>query len=287
MKRYKVEKDGVLEVGQIMYTKKYIFSLDRQLCKGCQLCMLVCPRNAVSIIPQEDVDGQAVASKIDINENICDFHGICAVVCPFSAIKISVNGDETLNAVKMEVFPTLTRDISIDTSLCEEDCTTCEEVCPLGIMSVTKNDGKTEVDVKTELCASCRVCWDECPSQCVDVSKFIEGSIQINSEHCPEGCTRCLDVCPLDAIDIDDDDKVYAKNLNCIYCGACKTVCPNDEALTIVRTALLHSPVSSGAWNKGLEKLTSTAGLMRELAAERNSKLRTTVQSLERTEESE
>lgn len=287
MKRYKVEKDGVLEVGQIMYTKKYVLSVDRDLCKGCELCALVCPREAITLVPQEDIDGQAVAPKIDVNENICDFHGICAVVCPFAAIKIAVNGDETLNAVKMEVFPTLTRDFTVDTSLCEEDCTTCEEVCPLNIVTVTKKDGKVDVAVKIDQCAGCKICWDECPSQCIEVSKFIEGSITIVSDKCQEGCTRCLDVCPLDALDIDDNDKVYAKNMNCIYCGACKTVCPNEDALSIVRTAILHSPVSSGAWNKGLEKLTSTAGLMRELAAERISKLRTTVKSLERTEENE
>ena len=287
MKRYKVEQDGVLEVGQVMYTKKYVLTLDRELCKGCELCMLACPRECIKLVPSEDIDGKAVAPTVDIDENVCDFHGICAVVCPFNAIRIAVNGDETINAVKMGVFPTLTRDISIDSSLCEEDCFTCEEVCPLGIIAVSKDEDKTNVDVKTELCAGCRICWDECPSQCIEVTKFIEGSITINSEHCPEGCTRCLDVCPLDAIYIDDEDRVYAKNNYCVYCGACKMVCPNDEALTLIRTSIQHSPISSGAWNKGLEKLTSTAGLMRELAAERIGKLRTTVKSLERTEENE
>ena len=287
MKRYKVDKDGILEVGQIMYTKKYVLTLDRSMCKGCELCMLACPREAITLLPQQDLDDKAVAHIVDIDENICDFHGICAVVCPFSAIKIAVNGDETLNAVKMEVFPTLTRDLTVDDSKCQEECTTCEEVCPLQIMKLTKENGATKVDVNVEECAGCRICWDECPEQCIEVSKFVEGSIQINTSDCPEMCSRCLDVCPVDAIDIGDDDLVFPKNLNCIYCGACKLVCPKEDAITITRTSILHSPVSSGAWNKGLEKLTSTAGLMRELAAERALKLKTTVKSLERTEENE
>jgi len=276
MKRYKREQDNKLEVGLVMYTKNWSLSLDRNLCKGCELCKLVCPRNAITLVPTEDVDGKAQAPLVDVDENICDFHGICAVVCPFNAIRILTNGEEELPAVKSEVFPILTRDIEVDNKRCEPGCKKCEESCPIGVISV--NEGT--VDVRKDYCASCPVCWMECPTDAVRVTKFIEGSIQLQPELCPEGCHKCLDVCPVDAMGLDEEGKVYAKDIYCIYCGACKLVCPTEGALALERTAIRHSPVKSGAWNKGLEKITSTKGLMRELVAEGADKAREAILSL-------
>jgi len=277
MKRYKKELDGFLEVGQVLYTKHFALSLDRSLCKGCELCRLACPRHAVKLVPSESKDGKAVAHTVDIDENKCDFHGICAVVCPFNAIKLTMNGREEIPAVSKGVFPVLTRDIKADRAQCEPGCKKCEEVCPLGIVSV-KDDG---IDIQKELCAGCQICWMECPSDAIEVTKFIEGSIQITPELCPEDCRNCLDVCPVNALDMGVDGKVFARDINCVYCGACRQVCPNREALKIERTALRHSPVDSGAWNRGLERLTSTAGLMRELAAERAIKARSAIHNLQ------
>ena len=282
MKRYKKEPNGALEVGQVLYTKHFALRLDRDLCKGCQLCKLVCPREAVSLIPQPDVDGKARPPLVDIDESKCDFHGICAVVCPFSAIRISMNGDYELPAVAKEVFPVLTRDIAADNGRCKPGCKKCEEACPLGIVCVNTEAG--EVDIKRDLCAGCQICWMECPEDAIEVSKFIEGSIRIDGSACPEGCKRCLDVCPVNAMALDENGKVFAKDMYCVYCGACLEVCPAEGALKIARTAIRHSPVNSGAWHKGLEKLTSTAGLMRELGAERAGRARTAVQNLQSAE---
>ena len=281
MKRHKKERDGVLEISHVLYTKRFHLFLDRQLCKGCQLCKLICPREAISLIPSEDADGKALASKVDIDENICDFHGICAVICPFSAIKISVNGDEELPAVKLNVFPTLIRDIEADSGRCENGCNKCERVCPIGIISVSETGGKPQVNIKKELCTGCRNCYMECPRGAVEVRKFIEGNITIDSKKCPEGCKRCFDVCPLGALEIGEDKKVFVKDIFCIYCGACLEVCPAEDALTIERTSFRHTSIDSGAWNKGLEKVTSPAGLMRELAAEKTDKIRKAVANLQ------
>ena len=232
-------------------------------------------------MPAEDADGKAVAPIVDIDENICDFHGICAVICPFSAIKISINGDEELPAVKMNVFPTLVRDIEVDTQRCEAGCKRCEETCPINIISVNETGGKPDVDIKKDLCAGCRVCHMECPTGAVEVRKFIEGNIAIDSENCPDGCKRCLDVCPVDALEIGEDKKVFAKEMFCIYCGACVEVCPAEDALYVERTAIKHTPIDSGAWHKGLELVTSAKAMMRELAAEKTDKIRKAVANLQ------
>jgi len=278
MKRYKKEQDGKLNVGLVMYTKHYKLEVDRALCKGCQLCRLVCPKEAISRIPQADADGKAVAPLVDADEAKCDYCGICALACPFSAMKININGNERPPVLAYEVFPEYIRDIQVDNAKCKPDCKDCEEICALKALSVNTEVG--EVSVKKDLCAGCTACWQECPEEAITVSKFIEGSIDIDTSKCPEGCTRCADVCPVNAIAVEDGE-VFASDYTCIYCGACLEVCPEEGVIKVERTAIRHTPVESGAWNKGLEKLTSAEGLQRERAAESAAKARAALENKE------
>jgi formate hydrogenlyase subunit 6/NADH:ubiquinone oxidoreductase subunit I len=62
--------------------------------------------------------------------------------------------------------------------------------------------------------------------------------------------------------------------LFCTYCGACKAVCPVDEALTLKRTKIIHTPIHSGAWNKALQRLTSPVDAAKELKAASSRKAR-------------
>lgn len=286
MKQYKIERDGELEIGQIYYTKRFKLTVDRSLCKGCDLCRIVCPRNAIRVLSAEKTEGgKTLPPKIDIDEKLCDYHGICSIICPFNAIKITRNDGEELPVLTQDVFPKLTRDIAAQSEKCKPGCKKCAETCPIGIISVREESGKTAVDIDKDYCAGCQICWQECPENAIAVTKFYEGAISIEQESCPEGCHACLDVCPVNAMSLAEGGKVQVNNLFCIYCGACKNVCPNPEALSIERTAVRHTPVESGAWNRGLEKLTSVAGLNRELAAKRSSKVRASIKSLSRGEE--
>jgi len=281
MKCYKKELDGKLEAGQILYTKRFTLTVDRALCRGCQICALACPKQVMARIPQADVDGRAVAPLVDLDEKKCDFCGICALACPFSAITVTakaLNKDLADNRVSADIYPTLARDIKVDNAMCKPGCRDCEEACPLGVLSVNTQLG--EVAVKTELCAGCPICWMECPEEAISVTKFIEGSIDIDTEKCPEGCQRCADVCPVNAIALEDGE-AFANDYNCIYCGACLEVCPEKDALRIERTAIRHSPVDSGTWHKALERLTSAEGLQRELAAESAAKARAAAKNQE------
>ncbi len=111
------------------------------------------------------------------------------------------------------------------------------------------------------------------------VRKFLQGKLSIHPERCPEGCKDCLDVCPIDgALYLSNEDrKVRENELYCVYCGACKIVCPVDEALELKRTRIIHTPVRSGAWNKALERLTSSVEMTKELKTKGSRKARESV----------
>jgi 4Fe-4S ferredoxin len=132
------------------------------------------------------------------------------------------------------------------------------------------------LDIQKENLSNLQVCEFKCAPGVIKVRKFLEGKIAIDQGKCPEGCTDCLDVCPITgALYLSDDGKkVYVNELFCDYCGACKVVCPVDDALTLKRTAVLHTPVHSGTWNKALERLTSPVDAVKELKARGFQKLR-------------
>ena len=279
--------------------KDYKLALDKTRCVGCQICSLACPKDAIKLEKQPKAQGEkAKKAKVDIDLAKCNFCGICDVSCPYGAIKLTLNGEHALSVLDKESFPQLTRDIKVDTRHCPKDCVECENACPLNLIKINRltYDGKpvenlealtpsqrkhvqVNLAIQKEYCPTCRVCEFKCAPGVIKVRKFMEGKIAINQAKCPEGCTDCLDVCPITgALYLSDEDKkVHVNELFCDYCGACKAVCPVDEALTLKRTKILHSPVRSGAWNKALEKLTSPTEMAKELKARGSQKAKDSV----------
>jgi 4Fe-4S ferredoxin len=130
-----------------------------------------------------------------------------------------------------------------------------------------------------DLCPCCGWCQEACPDHLIRVQKIFYGTAEINSEKCPEGCKDCLDMCPVNAIFLDDSKKAHINNKVCIYCGACKNICPIEGAIEINRTGVRVTPVKSGAWNKALEKLTSTKTFVKELKTKSSIKIHRQVQA--------
>jgi 4Fe-4S ferredoxin len=299
LKTVKKDTANALTLEWILHVKHYKLILDKTRCVGCQICSLACPKDAIQLEKQSKVEGKKTEkTKVDIDLGKCNFCGICDVSCPYGAIRFTLNGEHVLSVLDKESFPELIRDIKVDTRQCPKDCAECEDACPLSLIKIIRlgYDGKPiediasispnqwkrvhiNLDIQKEYCPTCRVCEFKCVPGAIKVKKFIEGKIAIDQKKCPKGCTDCLDICPIKgALYLSDkDNKVHVIELFCDYCGACKVVCPVDEALTLRRTKIHHTPVRSGTWNKALEKLTSAAGTVKELKARGSQRAKETV----------
>ncbi|MEM3731078.1 MAG: 4Fe-4S dicluster domain-containing protein [Candidatus Bathyarchaeia archaeon] len=300
LKTLKKDSPEALTLEWILHVKNYKLTLDKKLCVGCEICALACPKEAIKLEKQPKLPGEnARKAKIDINLAKCNFCGICDILCPYGAIKVTLNGEHALAVVEKESFPKLVRDIQVDTSKCPVGCVECEKACPLnlikvgwlaadgklvedlGVLSEKERGGlKVKVEIKKDLCPCCRICEFKCPEDALHVSKFFHGKILIYPEKCPEGCKNCLDVCPITgALYLSEEDKkVHVNEMFCVYCGACKIVCPVNEALELKRTKVNHTPVRSGAWNKALERITSPVEMSKELKAKGSKKLMESVE---------
>lgn len=264
LKLLKHEVGTKLKIEQILYRKRYALILDRSRCWGCDLCNTVCPRQAIELKVQTKEGPQTNTKRVlvDVDPTKCDYCGMCVCICPFGALKVFIDGETSINVEKTESFPHLIKEIRISAELCDPHCTECMDLCPLKINLYMLKRGAIE------LCPCCRWCQVVCPVEgAIQVRKIFTGTIKIRQEKCPEGCKDCLDACPVNAMFLDDNGKVQANDTVCIYCKACLNVCPKEGAIEIQRTGIHHSPVKSGAWNKALEKLTSTVGLVKELRA--------------------
>lgn len=298
LKTRKIDAADALTLEWILHVNNYKLSLDKSRCVGCQICSLACPKEAITLTKQSKIeDSKTKHAEVDVDLSKCNFCGICDVACPYGAIRVTINGQHSVNVIAKESFPELIRDIKADPRKCPSECTECENVCPLDLIFLSKSiEGrpisdvaflspdqkekvKTSLVIQKEFCPTCKICEYKCPHGVIKVRKTFEGNITIDQNKCPEGCRDCLDVCPITgALNLEEGSgKVKVNESVCVYCGACKAVCPVDQALSVKRTKVLHTPVHSGAWNKALERLTSTTDTAKELKAKGLQKAKETV----------
>jgi len=299
MKELKTNTQNELKIERLLHARHYSLILDKNLCKGCEICSIVCPREAITITKAIKKDGEkAKPPTIDVSTEKCSYCGMCEPICPFNALQVQVNNEHVVPVIEKESFPNLIREIEVDTTKCDVGCIDCEKACPLNLIKVTfltangkevkpedvgtqpnRQDLKVKVDIKKELCPCCRLCEMTCPKDAIHVRKIMHGLLNISLEKCPKGCQDCLDVCPIPgALFVNGDSKVLPNETFCVFCGTCKLACPVEGALKMDRKSIHHTPVSSGAWNKALEKLTSTNEYSKEAKSKGWMKAQTAVE---------
>jgi len=299
MKELKMDNEDELTIERLLHAKHYALTLNKAQCVGCEICKIICPREAIEIKKQTKVQGEKAQKPVfDVSAQKCSYCGMCVPICPFDALRVKVNGEPVVSVVEKESFPQLIHEIEVDASKCNLDCVECEKACPLNLIKVAlftsegkeiphedvksypnKSDLKVQVDIKKEQSPCCRLCEVKCPEGAIHVRKIFHGLLDISLEKCPVGCQDCLDVCPIPgALFLDGDGKVHPNEAFCVFCGACKIACPVEGALTMERRSVYHTPVKSGAWNKAIEKLTSMKEYSKESQMKRALKVQQSIE---------
>jgi 4Fe-4S ferredoxin len=255
-----------------MVLRRSELTLDRERCCGCVICSLVCPREAITLSAGELIEGRVVtAPGVDIDGSKCSLCGECAATCPTHAYHMTVDGKAEIPVIRGEAFPYLLHKIQVNQAAASASADVSYiDRCPTGSISaqIERNMAgevvsvsKVEVDRST--CISCTHCMELGPAGAFAVTKPYAGNVYLNVALCPEGCQACADVCPSDAITWDGK-RVSVDDRFCIHCGACEHVCPVAGAIHVVRTAIQHTPIESGAWARALDKLVSYGEVSRE-----------------------
>jgi 4Fe-4S ferredoxin len=255
-----------------LHTKHYSLILDKNKCTGCGICGEICPKEAIELQkPLNNEKKNASAPTLKIIKEKCQYCGMCEAICPFGALKTEINGKHLIPVVENDSFPQLLREIKIDESKYGQEILEIEEICPLGCIEINvqyldeAENFKIKISIDKDSCPCCGICQERLPKGAIKIKKFMYGNIRINSEKCPNNCHVCSDVCPIPNVLLLSNKKMNVNETNCVYCGTCKISCPEEGALEFNRNIIRHTKIHSGAWNKALEKITSTKAVMKEL----------------------
>lgn len=72
-------------------------TIDTERCKGCGLCVKVCPNNCIEISQESNKAGYFPA--VFTNEN-CTGCAMCALICPDAIIRVTRTGDIPIQPVQ-------------------------------------------------------------------------------------------------------------------------------------------------------------------------------------------
>jgi 2-oxoglutarate ferredoxin oxidoreductase subunit delta len=69
----------------------YQLTIDNERCKGCALCVSVCPKKVLAL--SEDVNPKGYFSAFQAHPEDCNHCAICCMMCPDVAISITETAD--------------------------------------------------------------------------------------------------------------------------------------------------------------------------------------------------
>ncbi len=271
----KRERDESLELTLRMYVDQVQLRLDKQVCIKCDICSLVCPRQAVTIIPGEN------DLEIDIDPRRCVLCEVCAHFCPLGAVTLTYNGKTKGILTEHQGLAPFLPKIRMDQSKCPEPCPPqpegethwcrqqlqliatleecpkhcrkCLEACPRQAIVLDEAAGHTLP--RPDFCLRCTQCLGMCKYDSIEVNPQFAGEVIIDDRKCPRDCVKCIDLCPVKAI-VREGERVFLKVDRCSYCGVCRNIC-DEGAVTLIRTEVIATPGKfSQAWTEAITKLT-------------------------------
>ncbi len=198
-----------LEIETKFLTKKLTLRLDKKVCTGCGVCYNVCPKEAIDRGPIGAAKRLEIAGTPDLDlspevadPNKCSYCGVCVTMCPFNALSLLIDGEEV-------AIPNL---------------------------QINKEHALPELEIEEAITKKSKQ----------KVKKYFEGEIKLDSTKCAGGCSTCVLVCPTGAISKPPptgkggwvmSEKTILDERDCVYCGACYSVCGSD-AIKFKRTKI-------------------------------------------------
>jgi len=304
----KTATDHEITLERAMVTRHYRLTWDLDRCVGCQIGPLVCPKEAVTHLTGEIVDGRlAKKPSVDVDPAKCILCGMCEVMCPKRAITLTINGKPENPVLTYGAFPALVQSTRFDRD--RFDWSRKDFVvqnCPTNVISYDEQQDTLVVDQAH--CIRCRQC--EIASQgAFQVLQPWQGQVVLRRDKCVPGCLACADVCPTRALHIDEDGALVLADYYCIKCGACMQVCPvkpqveqyeftfesqgvtktitrqrvtnaPDLPIWVERWRVRHLPVKSAAWIEALSKMANDKAGAVEVDSKRALKRRDLLKAL-------
>ena len=254
-----VKEPPLTIVEKRFYVNIIRLTIDRSKCIFCDVCMRVCPKNAIR--PVRRGDGSIALSISDE----CSLCGACEPLCPSGAITVTVDGKRLNPIVSAGGFPLPFPKVEVDQSKCREDCYECLKACPRGALTI---DSKHNIMVEESKCLRCPWCEDACPEKAIRVNPIFEGWVSVDESKCEEKCEACVEICPTKAL-TKENGRIRVDQRHCILCNACTRVevCRNN-AITVVRRRVLHREGFSAVWANALKNLLGERLAAKELDAE-------------------
>jgi 4Fe-4S ferredoxin len=273
----KRESGSAIELSLRMYQERVELRLDKTACLKCEVCSLVCPRNAVAITPTNE------GLDITIDHRLCVLCEICAHFCPTGAVTLRVNGvAKTIFADHQGLAPFFPK-IGMDKEKCPEPCPRDEEgqehwcrqqlklvggqltecpkhchkclaVCPR--QAIVLDPEGLHTLPEPDLCLRCTQCLAVCEQEALAVNPQFIGNLDIDDAKCPPDCLLCIEACPVKAI-VREGERVYRKTESCSYCGVCANIC-DYGAVTLTRSRVVATPgLYCHAWEEAVNRLLS------------------------------
>lgn len=286
----KRESKGIILAERKMLGVHDVLRLDKERCIGCNICVKICPHEALDKVDAVLKDGRIIKKgSVNIKAEKCMFCGECAFFCPTNAIELLRNGKEVIPVVEAEAFPSPSKKIEVKVERCNPSCKlACEESCPTKAITVDAERSPSgeitkilRVNIDEKKCIFCKRCEVACPRAAIKVTRPLQGLIRLRTDLCFENCQACVDICPSRAITLGGDGKPVIEEQFCIYCGACQQVCP-AAAVEVKITKVLYDQIKSAAWIAALEKLTSPLQIAKELNELSVRKKRGLIKSIDR-----